>query len=141
MKRVWFSVVLVLTSLVVAAWASDFVTLQGERTIYTAQCEDGSWREGRCSGQMIAGNRYRYHASKERGEVVVQLVGSSVPARRFSNCVIRDGRNWTCPADDTVARSWTVQMKNGAPVAENSSTGPDRRISKWRWHVLNATAD
>ena len=112
MKRVRLLVVLLLTVLVVAGWASDFVTLQGERTIYTAACEDGEWQEGRCTGRMVAGNRYRYHASKERSEVVLHVVGSSAPAGRLSNCEVRDGRNWTCPAGADSARSWTVRASS-----------------------------
>ena len=139
MKRVWVLVALMLAFLVVAAWASDFVTLQGVRTIYTAKCEGGEWQEGRCTGRMVAGNRYRYHASKERGEVVLQVVGSSAPAGRLSNCDIHDGRNWVCPLAEGPARSWTVRMENGAPVAQEVSPArSDRQVSKWRWHLLEA---
>ncbi|MCE9660748.1 MAG: hypothetical protein K8R60_19645 [Burkholderiales bacterium] len=141
MRRVWLLVVLMLTFLVVAAWASDFVTLQGERTIYTAECEGGQWQDSRCTGRMVAGKRYRYHASKERGEVVLQVVGSSAPAGRLSNCDIRDGRNWVCPPAESPARSWTLRMEHGAPVArQDLPTRSDRQVSKWRWHLLEALA-
>lgn len=142
MKRVWTLVALMLALLVGAAWASDFVTLQGERTVYTAECEGVEWRGDRCAGRMIAGKRYRYYASKERGEVVVQVVGSSAPAARLSNCDVRDGRNWVCPPAESPARPWTVRMKNGAPVGQDGSPArSDRQVSKWRWLLLEAFAN
>lgn len=139
MKRVRLLAVLLMALLLVAAWASDFVTLQGERIIYTAGCEGGEWRGETCTGRMVAGSRYRYHASKEKGEVTLQIVGSGGPAGRFSNCTVLDGRNWRCPRDDVVAPTWAVQMERGAPVfSENSSVRSERRVSKWRWFVLDA---
>ena len=38
MVRLWALVLLVLVALGFAAWASDFVTMQGERTVYTVDC-------------------------------------------------------------------------------------------------------
>ena len=138
MKRVRLLAVLFMALLLVAAWASDFVTLQGERIIYTAGCEGGEWRGETCTDRMVAGSRYRYHASKEKGEVTLQIVGSGGPAGRFSNCTVLDGRNWRCPRDDVVAPTWAVQMEKGAPVfSENSSVRSERRVSKWRWFVLD----
>lgn len=62
MKWARILVVLVVAFLLVAAWASDFITPQGERTVYTGECEGGHWQEGRCSGRMFAGvSKWRWH--------------------------------------------------------------------------------
>jgi len=49
--------VFVLVALGFAAWASDFVTMQGERTVYTVDCTNGAWQGDHCSGQVAAGTR------------------------------------------------------------------------------------
>jgi hypothetical protein len=139
MKLIRLFAAIIVALLLVAAWASDFVTLQGERTTYTAKCEGGEWQRGACTGKMVAGNRYRYRAAKKEGEVFLQIIGSSRTSRTLVNCNVRDGRNWTCPQDDSIARTWTTHMENGTPVIpENSSARSERRVSKWRWFVLHA---
>ncbi len=55
MKRVWTLVVAILAGLIFAAWASDFVPLQGERAVYSVGCLQGTWKAGSCSGQIVAG--------------------------------------------------------------------------------------
>ena len=62
MVRVWGFVIVVLAGLGFAAWASDFITMQGERTIYTVECRDGAWAGDRCAGSLTAGPRYRFRA-------------------------------------------------------------------------------
>jgi hypothetical protein len=96
MVRVWAFVVFVLVALGFAAWASDFVTMQGERTVYTVDCKNGAWQGDHCSGQVAAGTRYRYRALKPHGEVIFWTVGTSEPSGKFNECTIQDGRNWVC---------------------------------------------
>ena len=52
MVRVWAFVILILVALGFAAWASDFVTMQGERTVYTVDCSNGSWQGNHCAGSI-----------------------------------------------------------------------------------------
>jgi hypothetical protein len=144
MVRVWAFVLCVLAALGFAAWASDFVTMQGERTIYTVDCTKGVWQGDKCSGQVAAGSRYRYRALKPHGEVIFWMVGSKEPSGKFSECTIQDGRNWVCKTCADAARSITLQMTQGVPVASTPSvTRPFRAVSKWRWLLLQRgfTAD
>jgi hypothetical protein len=137
MVRVWALVAAIFAALGFAAWASDFVTMQGERTIYTVDCRDGAWQGDRCSGRVAAGHRYRFRALKPHGEVIFWTVGSKEPTGRFSDCAIQDGRNWVCKANADARRSITVKMAQGAPVCEPSAgTLPFRSVSKWRWILL-----
>jgi hypothetical protein len=56
--------------LVFFIWSSDRVTLQGERTIYTVNCVNGTWDGHRCNGLLTTGPRFRYRALKAHGEVL-----------------------------------------------------------------------
>jgi hypothetical protein len=137
MVRVWAFVVVVLAALGFAAWASDFVTMQGERTVYTVDCAGGAWQGDHCNGQLTAGARYRYRALKPHGEVIFWTVGSADPSGKFSDCAIQDGRNWVCKVCPDAARSITLQMAQGLPVAGAPQvTRPFRAVSKWRWLLL-----
>jgi len=53
--RIWLFFVLVLAGLCGVAWATDFITPQGERTVYTAECERGTWQGAHCTGTLVAG--------------------------------------------------------------------------------------
>ena len=53
MVRVWGFVIAIFSVLGFAAWASDFITMQGERTIYTVECRDGAWAGDRCAGNLV----------------------------------------------------------------------------------------
>lgn len=137
MRRVWAFVILVLAVLAFSAWASDFITLQGERTIYTVECHAGTWKDDRCSGEVVAGSRYRYRALKPHNEVIFWTVGSTERSGKFDDCLIQDGRNWTCKPSGDAARSITLAMAGGAPVpGPVALTRPFRAVSKWRWLLL-----
>ena len=137
MGRVWSFVVLLLLALGFAAWASDFVTMQGERTIYTVECANGVWQGDRCSGQVAAGTRYRFRALKPHSEVIFWTVGTKEPSGKFEECTIQDGRNWVCKVCADAARSITLQMSQGVPVPGSAPvTRPFRAVSKWRWLLL-----
>lgn len=144
MVRVWAFVAVVFAGLGFAAWASDFVTMQGERTVYTVDCFGGAWQGARCTGRLVAGARYRYRALKPHSEVVFWTVGTREPSGKFENCQIQDGRNWVCKVCPDAARSITLRMARGAPVADMPTvTRPFRSVSKWRWLLLERgfTAD
>lgn len=138
MVRVWAFVIALVAALGFAAWASDFITMQGERTVYTVDCAGGTWQGDRCSGQVKAGTRYRYRALKPHNEVIFWMVGSKEPSGKFEDCQIQDGRNWVCKVCADASRSITLQMAHGKPVsmADATPTKPFRAVSKWRWLLL-----
>ena len=137
MVRVWGCVIAIVAALGFAAWASDFITMQGERTIYTVECRGGAWAGDRCDGNLVAGQRYRYRALTRHREVIFWTVGTTEPSGKIGECAIKDGRNWICKANADAARSITLQMVDGAPVSGPISvTRPFRAVSKWRWMLL-----
>lgn len=137
MVRIWSFAVLVLAALGFAAWASDFITMQGERTIYTVECAQGAWNGDRCTGRVAPGARYRYRALKPHNEVIFWTVGTKEPSGKFNDCKIQDGRNWVCGMCADASRSITLAMVQGAPIATTPAvTRPFRAVSKWRWLLL-----
>ena len=137
MVRVWGFVIAICALLGFAAWASDFITMQGERTIYTVERRNGTWTGDHCAGSLVAGERYRYRALKPHGEVIFWTVGTNEPSGKFKECTIQDGRNWACKVCPDAARTITLQMAHGAPVAAAPAvTRPFRAVSKWRWLLL-----
>lgn len=138
MIRIWTGIGVLLLGLGFAAWASDFVTLQGVRTIYTVECR-GVWHGDRCDGSLTAGDRYRYRVVKPQQEVVFWTIGTEEPVGTFRHCRIRDGRNWVCRPGVDAARSVTLEMIAGQPVVEGrqAATRPCHAVSKWRWILLD----
>ena len=120
-------------------WASDQITMQGERTIYTANCNGGNWDGLRCSGTMVAGDRYRYRASRARGEVVYWIAGSSQPSGKYSECEVRNRGNWSCKVAPGGPPSITQQMMNDqATHGANGDTIAFHAVPKWKWWLLRA---
>ncbi|MGZ5183802.1 MAG: hypothetical protein ACXWCO_01740 [Caldimonas sp.] len=129
--------IVILAVLGFAAWVSDFVTMQGERTVYTVECRGGPWQEHHCAGRLTVGKRYRYRALKPHNEVIFWTVGTNEPSGKFGDCKIKDGRNWICKANGDAARSITLQMAEGAPIAGPAGvTREFRAVSKWHWLLL-----
>jgi hypothetical protein len=119
------------------AWADDVITLQGERTVYTAGCQQGVWMGQRCTGQLVAAERYRFRALKARREVLFWTVGIDEPSGRFTDCQIQDGRNWRCNPTADAARTVTREMVRGRPAADASGLArPLHPVAKWRWWLL-----
>ena len=118
-------------------WASDWITLQNERTIYTVDCTGGGWHERHCSGRLKASDRYRFRALRARGEVLFWVLGSGEPSGKLTPCAIVSGRNWTCKGGPDAARSITLQMHMGRAVASRDGTaGSFHAVPKWRWYLL-----
>jgi hypothetical protein len=118
-------------------WASDWVTLENERTVYTVDCQDGMWQGTHCTGMLVAGPRYRFRALRQRAEVLFWTVGNTEPSGKLAPCVITNGRNWTCSPCPDAERTITLQMSLGRPVAKPD--GPARAfhaLPKWRWWLL-----
>ena len=129
-----------LAALSLFIWGSDSITLQGERTVYTVECLDGKWSDHHCTGNLIAGSRYRYRALRAHSEVFFWIAGSSEPSGKMSGCVVHDGRNWECPATTADAqKSVTLAMAHGKPIRNAAwPTRPLHPVSKWTWLLLDA---
>ena len=71
----WTTAVAFVVFITIAVWATDFVTFQGEWTIYTASCQGGTWTGAVCSGSLRPGPRYRFRALKAHREVLYWTAG------------------------------------------------------------------
>ena len=134
----WVAVVLVVAGLGVVLWASDKITIQGERTMYTVHCDGGEWDGLQCRGTMVAGERYRFRASNIKQEVLYWVVGSPAPSGKFTQCKVKDRGNWACPENAGQPPTITHEMVNGHPKRD----GTDRDLAfkavpKWVWWVLD----
>ena len=139
MKRIsWplFSLTLLLLGFL--AWITDGITLEGERTVYTPRCEDGKWQGSTCTGKLVAGDRYRFRALRAHGEVFFWTSGETGPSGKFTDCVIKDGRNWKCKANADLPRTITLEMVRGSPVADSTGQArPFHQVSKLRWMLMS----
>ena len=125
--------------LVFMGWADDFISLQGERIIYTVQCAAGIWTNGRCSGTLVASDRYRFRASKSLGEVVFWRLGHADEKQRLAPCVVQDGRNWSCSDVTNPPRTITLALSQGQLMPDpEGRTQPCHVVTKWRWWLLHA---
>ena len=119
-------------------WTTDKITLQGERTVYTVNCTNGTWNGKACTGVLSAGPRYRYRALKARGEVLFWVLGANEPSSKLTGCNIQDGRNWTCPVSADAKQSITLALAGGDPIANPAwPTRPLHVVSKMTWIFLN----
>ena len=127
----------ILLLLALWAWLTDFVTFQGEATIYTVACNRGEWRGETCTGRLAPSDRFRFRALPPRQEVQFWILGRPEPSGRFSGCVIEDGRNWACPPSADAARSITLALVRGRAVHDvTGRTQAFRAVAKWRWMLL-----
>ncbi len=131
---------LALAALLVIAglvWASDWITMQNERTIYTVDCTGGGWQGVRCSGKLKAADRCRFRGLGGGGEGLFWVLGTNEPSGRLAPCTIASGRNWTCKAGPDAGRSITLQMSMGRAVSSRDGTSrPFHAVPKWRWYLL-----
>jgi hypothetical protein len=126
-----------LLAFVLLIWASDHITLQGERTIYTVRCEPDIWDDRRCIGKMVAGDRYAFRSSASRNEVIYWIRGSAVPSGKYSDCTVVDRDNWTCAIVEGQKPSIVSEMKKGRPTRVNDGrVVPFRSVPKWQWWLL-----
>lgn len=123
-------------ALAFASWMTDFVTLEGEWTIYTAVCDGGDWVGSSCTGHLVPGARYRFRTLRAHREVLFWTAGDRGESGRFINCQIRDQRNWSCPATASTVRTITRQMVHGRPVAEPEAAQV-HCVPKWEWEALS----
>ena len=138
MHRIFIVAVVVVIAVLAGAWVTDFVTLQGEWTVYTATCEGGAWRDGACAGRQQAGPRYRFRALKVHREVLFWTAGEQGESGRFTGCTIQDGRNWACPPNEDAKKTITHQMVAGKPQPDVDFHALEfHRVPKWKWEWLN----
>jgi hypothetical protein len=133
--NIWLAVVAILGFAGSVTWASDAITLQGERTVYTAECRDGQWQGPMCTGKLVAAQRYRFRALRSHNEVVFWTVGAiGEPSGKYTDCRIIDGRNWFCPANADARLTITLQFVRGDPIpGPEDKTKPYHAVAKWRW--------
>jgi hypothetical protein len=128
---------IVFAALSVFAWATDKISMQGERTVYTAECVSGEWQADRCTGRLAAARRFRFRALKAHGEVLFWTVGERAPSGKFTECSIVDGHNWACVANEDAVRTIAHQMRQGQPVPDAAvATIPYHPVPKWKWYLL-----
>ena len=120
----------------VIIWAGDKITLKGERTIHTVQCVDGNWVGWRCTGVMVAGDRYRFRASRTRQEVIFWVVGSKQPSGKYTDCVVKDRDNWKCNASPGQPPAITHTLINGRPDDGGTVPPSIHGVEKWKWWLL-----
>jgi hypothetical protein len=131
---------LAVLGLAAIAWLTDFFSLQGERTIYTADCAGGAWVGDICSGAPHAGDRYTFRAFKDRREVTVKRLGSTDEEHRMTNCSVVSGRDWSCGADARSVKSVVYTMVHGQAAEPAQVSRSTRCVSKLRWLTLAAAA-
>jgi len=118
-------------------WLTDFITVQGERTIYTVACQGGAWQGRLCTGKLAASDRYRFRALRRRSEVLFWRPRVREPSGQFAQCRIADGRNWSCPASADAPRSITLALDHGRAVHDpDGRTRAFHGVEKWRWLLL-----
>lgn len=124
----------------VLLWTTDAVTLQGEWSIYTTECLHGAWAGNVCMGQLVASDRYRFHATKGDKEVLFWINGAAEPVGRLTQCAIVDGRNWICQANAEGLKSITLQLRQDIPIHNTSAnTHPFHETSKFMWVLLKVS--
>jgi hypothetical protein len=130
-------VIALLLIAILLIWASDRITLQGERTIFAVKCEQGRWDGERCTGRLVPGDRFAFRASTVRHEVLHWIRGSQSPSGKYSDCSIKDRDNWSCEVQSTQGPRTTRAMVNG--VLTNVCPQSNARyhwVSKWKWWAL-----
>jgi hypothetical protein len=128
----------VVAFLLVSGWLHDFITLDGAKTVYTAECAGGEWRGPACTGTLRAGDRYRFRTLKPHGEVIFWVAGSAEPSGTMKGCAIDNAKEWTCPRGPESSRTITHRMQFGKPVHELAPTRPFHAVSKLKWLLLGA---
>jgi hypothetical protein len=136
MDRNWVSLILGFGSLGIVIWASDRITLQGERTIYTVTCKQGIWDGLACSGRLMAGDRYRFRASRSQNEVVYGIAGLDAPSGKHSDCQVANRDNWACNVRAGESPSIAREFSRGKPIRGNGLTLPFYAVAKWKWWTL-----
>ncbi len=128
--------------LVLLVWGSDRITLQGERTIYTVDCEAGVWDGNRCTGRLAAGPRYAFRASPRRHEVIYWIRDSTAPSGKFTDCSVTNRDNWSCNVGLGQSSSIAYEMHDGRPTRGTQGLAASfHDVSKWKWWAIRLGPD
>jgi hypothetical protein len=131
--------VIVVVALGIFIWSSDRITLEGERTIYSVACQNGTWEGLRCTGRLSAGDRYRFRASRSRREIVYWIAGSSGASGKYTDCDVTDRDRWSCKPSPGDIPSIAHALSDGRPVPNAVlSDLPFHAVNKWKWWALDA---
>ncbi len=142
MKVFWAALSLFLVVFGTLLWASDQVTLQGERTIYTVECQGGHWEGLRCTGRLVPGNRHRFRSSRSRHEVLYWIAGSKSPSGKLSDCQVKDRDNWSCNAEIGQPPTIAHELTQGRPTSHLAGLAvPFHAVAKMKWLALEAGFD
>lgn len=137
MFRPTLFLLVLLVALSVFIWSSDHITLEGERTIYTVNCEHGEWDGLRCNGRLVAGDRHRFRSSRSRHEVAYWIAGSSTPSGKYTDCDVTDRDLWSCKVQAGEPPSIAHELSDGRPVQRAAGVDlPFHAVTKWKWWVL-----
>lgn len=136
-RVLWTVAAVVLVAMLL--WGSDRITLQGERTIYTVDCEGGTWQGRECSGRLVPGKRYAFRASKSRHEVLYWIRGSDAPSGKYSRCKVADRDNWSCDvASGSGSSTIAFEMVKGRPARAGSAIpAAYHSVPKWKWWLMD----
>jgi hypothetical protein len=131
-------VLLVVVAITLLVWGSDRITLQGERTIYTVKCEQGVWDGTRCTGRLVAGERFAFRASPRRNEVIYWIRNSNAPSGKYSDCAVKDRNNWSCNVQVGQLPSIAYELTDGRPTrSDGGLTLPFHDVPKWKWWLID----
>ncbi len=129
----------IVTLVAVPLWVSDRITLQGERTIFTARCEQGAWQGARCTGRLVPGERYAFRASARRHEVIYWIRNSDAPSGKYTDCTVADRDNWSCNVQANQQPSIAYEMIKGRPTRTGvEAILPFHAVPKWKWWLMRA---
>jgi hypothetical protein len=121
-------------------WATDWITIEGQHTIYAVTCDRGIWDGLYCNGRLAAADRYRFQASRSRNEVLFWTVGSSAPSGRHGDCTVLNRDNWSCTYVPEERSSLVLALSKGKPVPGAPGNAEFRAVAKWKWFALRAGA-
>ena len=139
MSRTRFIFASVVAALGFSIWLSDAITPKGQRTVFTAECEQGAWQGRQCRGKLAPGRRYVFQARKKNGEVDFWTIGAPESSGKYTDCLIRDGRDWSCKPNEDAVRTIAHELDKGLPVPDASlSTLAFHQIPKWKWLLLRS---
>jgi len=137
-RALWFWTAALCLAGFLAIWLSGEITLQDQWTLYTARCSSGRWDGDRCTGRLVAAERWRFAANKAIGEVDYRILGREPRNGRLSQCLIEDGRDWACERVASGVPPITNHLVRGSPVGRLDTPDAVRPVPKWRWLALSA---
>ena len=132
LRKVWLGMAVLLVAAAVQAWMSDFVTLEGRWTVYTATCSDGAMP---CRRPDKPGAKIRFTPRKNTGALEYRVLEARERTGSLNACSVVDARNWSCPPSVAAAASMPASVLDGHATPNDSL--PYAIVSKSRWMMLH----